>query len=165
MKSDTSKATEELLAFMETFTTSIVELNLKQADVNLIFKLCAILVENLNKFSSKLIDDDNGMSTPQVLQTTTDVVRSRIFKVRTAYLREQNIVSNQFYVAPKDTAIETRYELKKNLKNGSVIKVPRLIQTKFPYISIIKTVESMFRRVEFRDLYFRYNGLHNEHVC
>lgn len=64
MKSDTNKATEELLEFMETFTTSMIELNLKQTDVNLIFKLCANLVENLNKFNSRLIDDDNGMSTP-----------------------------------------------------------------------------------------------------
>lgn len=78
-------------------------------------------------------------------------------------------MSNQFYVAPKDTAIGTRWELRKVKKNGSVIKVPRLIQTTFPYVSIIRTIESLFHRsscfIEFRDLYFRHNNLQNDHVC
>lgn len=94
MKSDTNKATEEILEFMETFTTSIMKLNLKQSDTNLIFKLCGNLVENLNKLNSRLIEDNNGMNTPQVLQITADLVRNRIFKMKSAYQREQHIVSN-----------------------------------------------------------------------
>lgn len=165
MKSDTNKATEEILEFMESFTTSIMKLNLKQCDTNLIFKLSGNLVENLNKLNSRFIEDNNGMNTPQVLQITADLVRSRIFKMKSAYQREQHIVSNQFFVAPKDTAIGTRWELKKIKKHGSVIKIPKLIQTIFPYVSIISTIEKLFQCSEYRELYFRHNSSQNGHVC
>lgn len=165
MKSATIEATEEMLEFLETFTTSIIQLNLKQNDVDLIFKLCGSLVENQSMLNLRLIEDSNGMTTPQALQVTADLVRTRIFKLKSAYQREQRIISNPFYVAPKDTAIGTRWELKNMKKNESMIKVPRLIQTVFPYISMLSTIEALFRCTEFRDLYFRHNNLQNDHVC
>lgn len=154
-----------MLDFMKSFTTSIIQLNLKQSDTDMIFKLCGTLIENLRIFNTTLIEDDNGFSTAQVLQITADLARSRIFKLKSAYQREQQIVSNQMYVAPKDTAIGTRWELKKIKKNGVMIKVPRLIQTVFQYVSILSTIETLFRSSDFREMYFRYNNTEKNHVC
>lgn len=161
--SDTNKATKEVLDFVEMLTTSIIELQLKHSDTNLIMKLFVGLAKNLNVLNLRLIEDTNGMNVPQVLEVTTDLIRKKLFRSDSAYKRHKIITSNQFYVAPKDTAIGTRWELRKTKKNGKTFKIPRLIQTSFQYVSILETVSALFQCNEFRDLYFLHNN--GNHIC
>lgn len=164
-QSDTNKATEKMLASIEVLTNSIRKLNLKENDTNLVFKLCGNLTKTLNELNLKLIEDNNGMTVPQVLETTTDLVRSKIFQFDSAYKRNENTLSNRFYVAPKDTAIGTRWEMKKMKKSGIILQIPRLIQTTFQYVSILETIKSLFEHDEFRDLYFQHNIRETDHIC
>lgn len=164
-QSNTNKATEKMLISIESFTTSIRKMDLKQSDTNMIFKLCGELLSGLNELNLQLIEDDNGMTAPQILEVTSEMVRNKIFQCDSSFKRNKVDVSNKFYVAPRDTAIGTRWELKKTKKNGKVFKIPRLIQSVFQYISILETLKALFSHDEFRKLYFDHNLHHRDHVC
>lgn len=163
-ESDVKKATETVLNFMGKLTRSIILLNLKQSDTNIVFKLCGDLIENVNKLNLTLINDDNGMTAPQVLGLTTELVRSKVFQFSSAFKRKQDMISDEFYVAPNEIAIGTRFELKKLKKNGKVLKIPRLMQSTFQYISILETIKTLFKCSDFHDLYFTHNN-ENDHIC
>lgn len=164
IESDVNKTTEDVLSFVGNLTRSIILLNLKQSDTNLIFKLCGDLIENVNKLNLKLIEDDNGMTATQVLDVTTDLIRGKVFQFSSAYKRKQDMISDEFYVPPKELAIGTRFELKKVKKYGKVLKIPRLMQSTFQYISILETIKKLFKRSDFHDLYFVHNNESN-HIC
>lgn len=150
--SDTNKATTEVLDFVENLTTSITELHLKHSDTILILKLCGDLVRNLNGLNLRLIEDNNGMV--QALEVTTILFGANFFdRIRHTSVTK-SYHRSKFYVAPKDTAIGTRWELKNTKKNGKILKIPRLIQTSFQYVSILETISMLFQCNEFRDLYF-----------
>lgn len=161
--SNTNGATKEMLDFIQTMIASITELQLKHRDTNVIMKLCSDLVKNLNGLNLSLTEDNTGMTASQVLEVTTDLIRGKIDRSNTQYKRHQNTLSSKFYVAPKDTAIGTRWELKKTTKNGKTLKIPRLIQTPFQYVSILETITTLFQCNEFRDLYFHHNN--GRHIC
>lgn len=162
--SDANKFTEDVLSFVEELIRSIITLNLKQSDTNLIFKLCGDLIKNVNKLNSKLIEDDNGMTAAQILDVTTDLIGRKIYRFSSAFKRKQDIKSDILHVAPKEVAIGTRFELKKLKKDGKVLKIPRLLQSQLQYIPILETVKALFKCSEFRNLYFAHNN-GNDHVC
>lgn len=161
---DANKSTEHVLNFIEELTRSIITLNLKQSDTDLIFKLCGDLVENVNKLNLKLIEADNGMTAAQILDLTTDLIGHKIFRFSSAFKRKQDMKSDMLHVAPKEVAIGTRFELKKLKRDGKVLKIPRLLQSQLQYIPILETIKALFKRSEFRELYFAHNT-GNDHVC
>lgn len=161
---DAFKSTEDVLRFVEDLIRSMIALNLKQSDTNLIFKLCGDLIKNVNKLNLKLIEDDNGMTAAQILDVTTDLIVRKMFRYSSAFKRKQDIKSDILHVAPKEVAIGTRFELKKLRKDGKVLKIPRLLQSQLQYIPILETVKALFKCSEFRDLYWPHNS-GNDHVC
>lgn len=163
-RSEANKTTDDVLNFVETLTKSIILLNLKESDTNLIFKLCADLIKNVNELNSKLIGDENGLNVQQVLELTTDLFRGKVFQFGSSFRRKRNAKSDPSYVAPKELSIGTRYELIKTKRHGKMIKIPRLIQSTFQYISILETIKSLFQCNEFRNLYFEHNH-GRDHVC
>lgn len=153
-----------MLEKTESFSRSIIQLDLKQSDTSSIFKLCSDLISCVQDMNLKLIEDDNGMSPPQALQVTDRLVRNTIFQKASTYKRHKIIKSNELYVSPKEVAIGTRFELKK--QNKPKAKIPTLIQSSFEYVSIVDTLKSQFKCTEFRDLYFAHNNnLLTDHIC
>lgn len=163
-RSEANKTADEVLSFVDSLIKTIIMLNLKKSDTNSILKWCSDLIKNVNKLNLKLIEDHNGMSAQQVLEATTDLICGKIYKLSSTYRRKNEIESDQFYVAPKEVAIGTRFELKKVKRHGKIVKIPRLIQSSFQYISISETIKALFRRADFRDMYFKHN-YENDHVC
>lgn len=156
-RSATATATSKLDDFMKMFIRSITNMKMTEADVNCIMKLSASLVENLNAFNLSLIEDDNGLTVAQTFGVTCKYVQSSIFAVNTKYKRTKNAKSNEFFVAPTEVAIGTRWELQKRKTNGRIIKIPRLIQSSFQYVWILKTLEGLFCYKNFSELYYEHN--------
>lgn len=161
-QSETTKASEEMLNFVEKFATSVRLLNLNQSDATIIFKLCSDLVERFKDFNLKLIEDDNGMNPAQALEATFHLVQSKISQFDSAYKRKENTESSRYFVAAEDMAIGTRFELKTITKLGRLMKIPRLIQTQFQYVSIVDTIRTLFQYDQFHDLYFPQS---TNHIC
>lgn len=163
-RSETIKATEKMLDSVESFSSSLMRLNLKQSDTDLIFKLCVELFADLKETNLKFIEDDNGMSAQQIVEVTNDLVCKKLHQTNSAFKRSKIIETNDFYVSPKEVAIGTRFELKKH-KNRKM-KIPKLIQSHYEYVSILETIQSLFKCVDFRDMYFEHNNnLQREHIC
>lgn len=150
--------------FLTSFILSITQLKITEKDRNILLKLCAKLVSKLNSFNLILIEEDNDMSASQVLDVTSKFVNATIFNVDSKYKRDKSVKANHSYVAPREVAIGTRYELRKKKVGGRVIKIPRLIQSKYYYVSILSTLESLFSHEAFAEMYFDYN-LNQKHEC
>lgn len=163
-RSATSIASNDMLEFMNTFIYSFSQVKLTEKDRTILLKSCIQLVKQLNSFNLSLIEDNNGMTPPQVLEVTSKFVQDRLFSVDAKYKRDKLIQENALFIAPKEIAIGTRYELRKKKTAVKVIKIPRLIQSKFQYISILKSIEFAFSNEQFTQTYFEYNR-NEKHVC
>lgn len=163
-RSETVRATEILLDRVESFTNTIIKLSLKQSDTDLIFKSCCDLISYVKETNVKFIEDDNGMSAQQIMEVTHDMACGKMFRKMSAFKRSKHTESNDLYVAPKEVAIGTRFELR--LDKRRQIKIPKLIQSHYEYISILETIQSLFKCVEFREMYTKHNDyLQKEHIC
>lgn len=106
------------------------------------------------------------MCSEQALQMSTDFVCSQIFKFNSSYKRKKQIEANETYVSPKELAIGTRWVSRKKKIRGQLIQIPRLIQSRYQYVSILQTLQSLFSSDSFRELYFGHiDKLSNEHIC
>lgn len=148
-RSATSIASNDMLEFMNTFIYSFSQVKLTEKDRTIRLKSCIQLVKQLNSFNLSLIEDNNGMTPPQVLEVTSKFVQDRLFSVDAKYKRDELIQENALFIAPKEIAIGTRYELRKKKTAVKVIKIPRLIQSKFQYIFILKSIEFAFSNEQF----------------
>lgn len=165
-RSPTSTATGNMTQFMKSFIASILTLKITESDTTLILKQCANLVENLKVFNSSLIADNVDMHPVEVLEMCSRFVRNSIFAVNSKYKRNKEARSRKSYVASKEYAIGTRWELQKKKVNGRIIQIPRLIQSEFIYISILKSLEVLFSYQHVADQYFKYNlDLQQNHIC
>lgn len=165
-KNLTTIASEKLNVFLKSFIVSIVGMKIAQKDINLIFKSSACLVAKVNEFNKSLIKDNNGLEVNQAIQTSTAFVQSHLLAVSSRHRRNKIVASNPLYVTPKEVAIGTRWESRKKTIGGKVLKIPRLIQSSFQYISVTKTITALFDNRQFCDEYFKYNvNRQRDHVC
>lgn len=107
----------------------------------------------MNKFTEYLINADNGMDSAQSLDMSTSVVCHKLSEYSTNFKRCKMYESSEQYVAPQQLALGIRWENERN----ELIMTPSLVQCKFQYISITKTIVSIFQRPDFREVYLNFN--------
>lgn len=159
------EATGKIMKCVETFTKSVSGLKMTEKDANSLFKSCANLVDGMKCFVLDLFDLDE-MTAPEAVDIASFLVRQQLFKFNSSYRRKKEVQADQFYVLPKEIAIGTRYTSQKKKIKGKIIKIPRLIQATFHYVSINETLKSLFSYREFSMQYFEYQTfLQNDHKC
>lgn len=165
-KSSTFKAAQPMVDFLNYFIRSITQMQLKQRDINKIFRFCIDLTEKIKALDMTLMEKDIQLSPQEAINVTTDLVCRKLFAFDSAYKRKQEFASNEFYVPPGEVAIGNRMEMKKikSRRNGKIMYVPRVIQCKFQYVSILNTIRSLFKCDEFRKMYLDYNT-NKDHTC
>lgn len=137
-----------------------MEINTK--DKVKVFNLAGNLVEELNNINIKILDDpENDFAPVHILNTTNNLVHSELNLYETAYKFNKKVRSNSAYVHPEERVIGTRIEMKRCSKSN--IAIPRMIQSTFQFVPITKTLESLFRNEDFRNLYLKHNS--GKHVC
>lgn len=153
---------EKIKTFISSWIGDLNSMKLNRKESVIIFNLVNGLI---GEFSDALIgllgDSHNGMTCTQLVNTMKDLVQSEFSLYNTDYKFNKTVCSNSSYVHPEERVVGTRYELKRD-KNTN-ISVPRLIQSTLQYVSIVKTLESLFRDEEFRKIYFEYNS--EKHTC
>lgn len=133
-------------------------MDLRYSDKNTFFKLFEEIIDvnhNLNRDVFVNINDYRGAA---AMDKTYKFMKRNIEKADTAYKRQKIIMNDQFYVSPQELGIGIRTEV--DYKNNAC----KNIQSTFQYISVIQTLKSLFRRPEFKELYFDYNRTH-KHDC
>lgn len=114
--------------------------------------------------NSILIDDENGLNPLQALDLMTAFICKKIKRIDSRYKREKIFTSHPLYVAPREIAVGTRFELER-LKNNNMA-IPQRIQSSFEYVSIIETIESLFNREQFKSVYLEHNSVvQSKHTC
>lgn len=98
-----------------------------------------------------------------MLDATTNYVCSKLSEHNTTQKRNRFAKMDEFYVAPIEKALGTRFETEKN-ENG--VEVPVLIQNTYSYVSILDTLRSLFKNEEFLKTFLDYNKNNgNGHQC
>lgn len=157
-------ATQRLSKFLQDFSSQINGFAIKQSDLDTIYNLADGLVSAVQSTCLSLIEDSNGFDPSQVLDLTSSLVSNHFDQFKSRYKRDKMFTSHPLYVAPTEIGIGTRFELKKDEKNNST--KPQRIQSTFEYVSIVDTIKSLFKREEFKKLYFEYNSQNeNGHKC
>lgn len=162
-QSITNIATDDMKSFLDSFISSIIKLNISEGDLSIVFQLCAKLISSLKEFNLRLIEDCNGLDEKQILETSSHFTQNLLFKIASKYRRKKIIESSGHYVAPKEVAIGTRWELQTKKFQSRILKIPRLIQSHFQYVSILGTLRSLFTHEEFSRQYFEHNS--QNQVC
>lgn len=78
-KTRTNLATQKMGESIKKFISSISNLQINIADKDLILKLPVTLVDEINDFNLNLMEDENGISSTQVLQVSRQYVRNSIY--------------------------------------------------------------------------------------
>lgn len=150
--------------FLRHFSSEMGTLSLTQSDSNKIYKLVGDLVNEIKSVNATLIEDENGFNPLQVLDLTNGIISSHFEKINSHCKRTNLLVKDPLYVAPKEVGIGTRFELERD--NESKTAIPQRIQSTFAYVSIVDTLKSLFKRDEFRTVYFEHNSENQtDHTC
>lgn len=144
------KETEE---FLDGFNSEMLGLMLKQKTMNVIYRLCIDLVRKMRKFNEYLINADNGMNSAQSLDMSTSLICNKLSEYSTNFKRCKVYELSEQYVSPQQFALGIRWENERN----DLITTPSLVQCKFQYVSIAKTIVSIFQRPDFREAYLNFN--------
>lgn len=124
------------------FFNEMLQLNLKDSDLNTIFRLLEKLLENVQSFC---LDDlkthnDNPL---EAFETSMTLIRNGLHEFSSSYKRQLVVQQNELYVEPKEIGIGTQWDLKRDKTLKSLLPVHR--QSFFFYISPIETIKSLFK--------------------
>lgn len=137
---------------MKHFTSEITKLKLNRSKTNIVYQLSSLLLIETFEFTRKILDDDNGMDCPQSLNASLHYVRMKLLEHQTTYKRNKHFGNNEMYVEPKEMAVGLRWDLVRDYQTLSTTSC--LVQCKFQYISILKTLGALFQRSDFREVFF-----------
>lgn len=141
----TQKAQEEMATFLDKFAENIISLNLKQTDTSFILQSCSDLVKNNCKMNEVLIKEQTSSAPTEILKITSNFICDKFSSLNSVFKRTKDYEVKPSYVAPIEIAIGTRWELKKVRKGGRVRRILRRVQSTFQFVSILETLEALFK--------------------
>lgn len=150
-KTSTLKAFEEAKETIKVLTSEITKLGLDGNKTDTVFEIIDGLVLLMKKMNTQLLEDDNEMNDVQVLDLTTDFIRARLSEFKNRYRRQKQNELSERYVPPQELALGLRWDLKRDHSN--LIAIPKLVQCKFQFVSILRTLSMLFQNKKFENLY------------
>lgn len=114
-----------------------LKLNMKQSSK--VFQLAAGLLDELSVTSIGLFRDPTcNMSAEHIVNMSKGFIQSELSLYGTSYQQYKTVKSGSTSVHPKERAVGTRIELKRD--RGSNIAIPRMIQCANMYQSVNRSV-------------------------
>lgn len=164
-KSEFELANEEAVVALNEFRKDIIGMNLNEKETNAVFACSEKLVRSLQKFNVRLITDDNNqMSAVHVIESSGDFFVDELKKHNTSFKRAISNQKNEILVCPKELSIGTRWERKRLTDaRGTQIFIPQTKQNTYQYVPVKDTIQSLFRSMEFCDMYFNENTVLDHH--
>lgn len=163
-KSRSAIAMKEMKNFISTLHSTVTSMHLIQKDTDRIYALFDELTQKSKELYLTLLEDNSSISSSHILDQSADIIRNGLKEQSSVQLRNKKFFENDSFVKPQEIAIGLRWERKRVNRKGRRVWVPRLIQSTFQFVSIIGTLQTMFKSKEFCDMYFQYNS-NNRHKC
>lgn len=154
--------TEQMSQFLDDYSNKIESMFLTTENTDRIFNLSVRLVEEFTQLCRNL-SEAHRYGDDFILQPALDFVRNKLSEHCSSYKRCQKLTKNEFYVPPCGMVMGTHWEMVKSKCNN--ITIPRLLPSNFHYISIVQTVQSLFKQKKFKEMYFEYNSGEFRHRC
>lgn len=154
-KSAASSACDQFSSFFNGFARAISNIKLNEKQTNEVFKNSKELAHQCVSLSNTLCQTEGNS-----MENTLRFIDSQMDSVCSSYKRQQIVEANPLYVAPKEYAIGTRWEMVIDKASGKRFR--QSVQSTFQYVSIIESIKSIFADSDFRKLYLDFN---NNHTC
>lgn len=152
----------QMSEFLNKYSNDIKAMFLTNQNTDKIFDLSIRLIENFTKFCRNLLEDSR-YNKDDVLHLALDYVRKKFAEDHSTYKRQQQLLKNESFINPQTKVLGTHWEMVKSKSTNSWI--PRLLESKIHYTPILPTLQSLFKRKEFSDMYFEHNLGTNRHRC
>lgn len=138
----------------EEFFKSVVELGLNQITSDRIFKLATSFVRKIQVFSCQMLRE-NIPNPEETLNAAIDNILNKVKMFDSSSKRSKLIESHPGFVKPIECAIGTHWEVRRDPRTKTI--QPAHVQSIFSYVSLIQTIESLFRDDKFMKTYFEHN--------
>lgn len=158
-----SKFILDFNVFFGSFRSRLANLHLNGKTTNEIYMLCSELVNQTQIFNAGLLEEDPEADPMHVLSKSTEYICDKLHENQTAYHRKTKCNQNKFFVEPKELSLGVKWEMLRD--KVTKISTPKQTQCKFQYISIVETLQALFKREDFRKTYWEYNSNLRGHVC
>lgn len=154
-RSENSTIFADFNLFFSSFTNRVSKLHSNNKTNDEIYRLCKDLVKNILCLYKGLLNEDPDVDSVQVMDAATHFICGKFENYSTAYKRAKEYKSDELFVSPKELMLGVKWERVRDEK--SKISVPKLLPCKFQYISIVDTIESLFKRKDFKEAFIGYN--------
>lgn len=161
-KSKLAQIFEEADCQIQQLSSEIISLGLSQKQSNAVFTLCISLIAKNNYINTQMFKNNVVMKPEEICTLTADFITDKLSCFKTTYKYKATVARNSLFVPPQQKILGTRFEMKRIKAEN--IAVPKVIQSKMQYISIIETITSLFQRQDFRDAFFTHNK-NGKHQC
>lgn len=155
--------------FFNSMVDDFYSLNVTQSDNVKIIKMFKDLISETKKLCDSLWQDKtknniNRDSIPFVdtFNQCTEYITDKLINIDTIYKQKKIRNENVFYVEPIEKPIGLKWKSKLDPSTG--IPDHKLTQTTFHYVSILKTLTTLFSQQNFKEMYIQYN-LVDKHEC
>lgn len=150
---------ENIDDFLRSFTSEIVMLGLNMKSTDAVFKLCEKLVNGMRNIC---LEED--------IETVANYITNKLQKMNTQPKRDIFFEKNDNFVRPEEKSIGVHWEMRKDSASG--LRLPTQIQSKYQFVSITKTLISLFEQENFKQMYMEYNSnnptvhdVSRKHIC
>lgn len=148
--------------FFNEFNTDILLMNTTEKNFDTIFCACEQLILNFETLIKNITPDDLKVEIADILALGTKFVVEKL-KLRNTAKKRQNLIEKDVcYVMPQEYGLGLTWKSANSC--GVDLVNHKLQQTTFQYISIIETIQSLFKIDSFNRNYFEYNE-NRKHVC
>lgn len=145
---------------IDVFLNELNNIKMKHEDKDNIFRILSTVTKQTCKLSSRLIKENNCMSSLHAVNAASDYICGEIETFKSRFKRRKRMESNPLYVEPSEKAVGVRVEMIFDKSMG--LERPHLIQSSLQYITLIDTLKSFFANPENRRIYFEYQ---KDHSC
>lgn len=148
--------------FFNELEEDIYALNLRHKDMDSFYGFFEKLLSNSRSLIENLAGAECRNAVNQVVSTATNYIMKKLRARNTIEKRRALIQKNHKFVKPLERPISLKWKSRLNAKDSIVSY--KLIQTTFQWVSIERTLKSLFLDKDFADMYFEYNAkTHHEH--
>lgn len=161
LKSKNANSYDKFNSVFQKVMVDLDEIKLSAKQKNKVFEILSDILVNYNELRVQTLREDYEIVCGN-LDSPLNFVKSKIETYNTSYKRNKDLSENPSYVEPVDYGIGTRWEPVLDKETGK--RTLCRIQSTFQYVSICKTLESMFAKKRFLDVFNNFNN-NVSHTC
>lgn len=147
---------------LEPIKKAINELKLNETTTNTIYDVICEVIDKSYGIYHDILVDSCGLDELNHFEATKSYIIQYFNRFNTQFKRERDLNANELYVKPQERAIGAHLQMKMDKQTGR--SLPVQVQSKFYTISIKESLEKLFARGYFKDMYMDYN-MTTKHKC